>query len=71
MREILAPLYAEMHPLDPEGILCHEWLNSRGAIARFDRNAVEIRLVDVQECPLADLAIESEAATTLWMREAI
>ena len=32
-------------------------MNSRGAIARFDRGAVEIRLVDIQECPDADIAI--------------
>ena len=34
-----------------------EWLNARGAIARFDRNTIEIRLLDVQECPAADMAI--------------
>lgn len=43
-------------PHDPEEILEPVWLNSRGAIARFDRGAVEIRLMDVQECPLADIA---------------
>jgi gamma-glutamyl:cysteine ligase YbdK (ATP-grasp superfamily) len=54
---ILRPIYRDIAPLDPEGILQHEWLNSRGAIARFDRGAVEIRLVDTQECPRADLAV--------------
>ena len=39
------------------GVLQHEWLNARGAIARFSRNTIEIRVLDVQECPLADLAI--------------
>lgn len=34
-----------------------EWLNSRGAIARFERNAIEIRIIDIQECPQADIAI--------------
>ncbi|MTI20638.1 glutamate--cysteine ligase [Fulvivirga sp. RKSG066] len=33
------------------------WVNSRGAIARFDRGSVEIRVLDLQECPKADLAI--------------
>jgi len=37
--------------------LQHEWLNARGAIPRFSRNAIEIRMIDVQECPQADLAI--------------
>ena len=44
---------------DPEGILEPIWLNSRGAIARFDRGAIEIRVLDIQECPEADLAIAS------------
>ncbi|WP_286755354.1 glutamate-cysteine ligase family protein [Roseivirga sp. UBA838] len=44
---------------DQEGILEPIWLNSRGAIARFDRGAIEIRILDVQECPKADLAIAS------------
>lgn len=56
---ILEPMHAAIAPLDPEGILRHEWLNARGAIARFDRSAIEIRLLDVQECPRADLAIAS------------
>jgi len=44
-------------PHDTHQILDHHFLNSRGAIARFDRNAIEIRLVDIQECPKADIAI--------------
>ncbi len=55
--KIFAPMFAQIRPLDPDGILQYEWLNSRGAIARFDRNAIEIRLLDVQECPRADLAL--------------
>lgn len=51
-------------PYDPEHLLNHFFLNSRGAIARFDRGAIEIRLVDIQECPNADIAIvEMEVAT--------
>jgi gamma-glutamyl:cysteine ligase YbdK (ATP-grasp superfamily) len=56
-RLIFQPLYAAIAPHDAEGILRREWLNARGAIARFDRGTVEIRLLDVQECPAADLAI--------------
>ena len=55
--EILARLYADIAPHDPAGILRHEWLNARGAIARFDRDAIEIRVLDVQETVAADLAI--------------
>jgi glutamate---cysteine ligase / carboxylate-amine ligase len=54
---ILQPMYRDIAPFDPQGILQHEWLNSRGAIPRFDRNAIEIRVLDLQECPQADLAI--------------
>jgi len=54
---ILQPLYTALKPHDPEGILQHEWANSRGCIARFMRGSIEIRLVDIQECPLADMAI--------------
>jgi carboxylate-amine ligase len=54
---VLEPMYREIAADDPERVLQHEWLNSRGAIARFDRNAIEIRLCDTQECPRADLAI--------------
>jgi gamma-glutamyl:cysteine ligase YbdK (ATP-grasp superfamily) len=56
-RLIFQPLYAAIAPHDPEGILQFEWLNARGAIARFDRSTIEIRVVDVQECPAADVAI--------------
>ena len=56
-RYILEPIYHDMAPYDPDGILRYEWVNARGAIARFDRNTIEIRLLDIQECPRADLAI--------------
>jgi len=55
--QILRRMYADIAPYDPEGILQFEWLNARGAIARFERNTIEIRVLDTQECPAADLAI--------------
>lgn len=63
--QILAPMYRDIAPLDPEGILQHEWLNSRGAIARFDRSAIEIRVLDVQETAVADLAVLGAIAAVL------
>ncbi len=54
---LLESIYADLAPLDPDAVLCHEWVNARGCIARFDRMALEIRLLDVQECPRADLAV--------------
>jgi len=56
-RDIFERMYRDMAPLDPEGILCDEFLNARGAIARFDRGAIEIRVLDTQECPAADVAV--------------
>lgn len=63
--QILERIYADIAPLDPDGVLQHEWLNARGAIARFDRNTIEIRLLDIQECPRADLAILALLERTL------
>jgi glutamate---cysteine ligase / carboxylate-amine ligase len=59
---ILEPLFAEISPHDPQEILQEEWLNARGAIARFERNTIEIRVLDVQECPQADVAVCSLVA---------
>lgn len=56
-RDILDRIYADIAPHDVDGILRHEWLNARGAIARFDRGSIEIRLLDTQEMPAADLAV--------------
>ncbi len=61
-REVLEPIYRDIAPLEGASILQHEWVNARGAIPRFDRSALEIRVLDVQECPAADLAIAAFAA---------
>ena len=54
---ILTPMYRAIAPLDAEGMMQEEWLNSRAAIARFSRGSIEIRCMDSQECPAADLAL--------------
>jgi carboxylate-amine ligase len=56
-QKIFEPIQKAIKPFDTEHILDHHFLNSRGAISRFDRNAIEIRLVDIQECPKADIAV--------------
>jgi carboxylate-amine ligase len=56
-RLIFEPIRKEITPHDKEGILDKHFLNSRGAIARFDRMAVEIRIIDIQESPRMDIAI--------------
>lgn len=55
--KILTPMYRDISALDPKGLLQYEWLNSRGAIAKFDSMAIEIRILDSQECVNADIAI--------------
>lgn len=55
--KIFRVMYDDIAPFDPDGILRDEWLNSRGAMSRWDRNAIEIRVIDIQEHPKADIAI--------------
>lgn len=57
MEAVLLPMYRDIAPYDPEGILQHEWLNSRAAIPKFAHHALEIRILDSQECVNADVAI--------------
>ncbi|MFT4840385.1 MAG: carboxylate-amine ligase [Planctomycetota bacterium] len=61
---VLAPISRELraHEAPPE-LLARDWLNARGAIARFDRMAIEIRVADAQENPYADLAIAAAVGT--------
>lgn len=54
---ILKPLYAQIAPVDPDKVLSTPALNSRGARVNFAEGRIEIRLVDAQECPQADIAI--------------
>jgi len=49
----------------PPCLLNKEWLNSRGAIIRFDRRAVEIRIMDEQECVKSDVALSCFIRATL------
>lgn len=56
-RLVFQRTYKAIAPHDPGKILQEEWLNSRGAIARFDRNAIEIRVLDIQESPRMDIAV--------------
>jgi carboxylate-amine ligase len=62
---VLDRMYRDIAPHDPEGTLAHEWLNSRGAVPRFQRSAMEIRLADAQECPAADVAVSAAITASL------
>jgi carboxylate-amine ligase len=50
---------------DPLKVLNPIWVNSRGAIPRFDRGSIEIRIMDIQECPTADMAVVSLVIETI------
>lgn len=67
-QRILEPMYRAVAAHDPDGVLAEDWLNSRGAIARFERQTIEIRIIDIQECPAADLAIaEAVVGLVRWI----
>ena len=56
LNTIYEKIKADIAPYDPGNVLNPIWVNSRGAIPRFDRGSIEIRLMDIQECPSADMA---------------
>ena len=60
--KILERIYSDISEYDSERIISHEWLNARGAIARFERGTIEIRIIDIQESPVVDFSI-AEAVT--------
>lgn len=48
----------DIAPFNKDNLLDPIWVNSRGAMARFDRGSIEIRVMDIQECPSVDIAIQ-------------
>lgn len=56
---LLQKIYSDISPYDPGGILQRPWLNSRGAIPKFDLGAIEIRVMDIQESPVQDFSLIS------------
>lgn len=57
-RCILAPMYAALDRLaDDAAAIRHEFLNARGAVFKFSRRAMEVRVLDTQECVKMDAAI--------------
>ena len=64
-KTILDPIGELIQPHDPDGHMQADFSNARGAIARFDRGSVEVRVMDVQEYPLADVAICAAAAAVI------
>jgi glutamate---cysteine ligase / carboxylate-amine ligase len=56
-REIYGPIGHLLAEHDPQGVLDHQLVNSRGAVPYFERNTLQIRVIDTQECASGDLAI--------------
>ncbi len=64
-KRVFDPIAAAVAPFDIDGVLDPEWVNARGAIVRPVRDSIEIRLLDVQEHPAADLAIAELVVATV------
>jgi gamma-glutamyl:cysteine ligase YbdK (ATP-grasp superfamily) len=56
-KRIFGRIYAALDEVPGTRLIRHEWVNSRGVILRFDRSAMEVRVLDLQECPKMDVAI--------------
>src|SRR5690606_36648123 len=65
LQVIYDKIKSDLEPYDPQNVLHPIWVNARGAIARFDRGSLEIRLMDCQQCITADMAINAVVAGTL------
>ncbi len=69
---ILKRIYRTLDDVPGGDVIQHEWVNSRGAIVRFMRRAIEIRVLDTQECVKADVAVAVFVRGALrWMVRAI
>jgi glutamate---cysteine ligase / carboxylate-amine ligase len=56
-RNILQPMYAAIDRMQDASAIRYEFFNTRAAILRFSRRALEIRVLDTQECVKMDVAI--------------
>jgi glutathione synthase/RimK-type ligase-like ATP-grasp enzyme/gamma-glutamyl:cysteine ligase YbdK (ATP-grasp superfamily) len=56
-KEVLGPMYAAVDRLPDASAIRHEFLNARGAVFKFSRNSMEVRVLDMQECVKMDVAI--------------
>src|SRR5688500_18061391 len=65
LNTIYEKIKSDIAPYDPGNVLNPIWVNSRGAIPRFDRGSIEIRVMDIQECPAADIAVQTFVIETI------
>lgn len=62
-RDVLGVMYQAVDRLPDAGPIRREYLNARGAVFKFSRESLEVRIVDMQECVHADVAL---AAFVRW-----
>ncbi|MDL5049237.1 glutamate-cysteine ligase family protein [Oscillatoria amoena NRMC-F 0135] len=65
LNTIYEKIKADIARYDATGVLNPIWVNARGAVPRFDRGSIELRLMDSQECPAAEMAILSLLIETI------
>jgi len=56
-RNILQPMYTALDRHPGTEALRHDFFNARGAVLKLSRRALEIRVLDMQECVKLDIAI--------------
>ena len=62
-RDILEPMFEAIDRLPDSKAIRGDFLNARGAVIKFVRNSLEVRVLDTQECVKLDVAI---ASFTRW-----
>lgn len=67
-RDVLGPMYRAVEKLEGGKVLRHEFLNARGAVFKFSRESMEVRILDTQECVKMDVAI---AVFVRWALKAL
>lgn len=56
-KDILGRMYEAVDKLPDAAVLRREFFNARGAVFKFSRKSMEVRVIDVQECIKMDMAI--------------
>jgi glutathione synthase/RimK-type ligase-like ATP-grasp enzyme/gamma-glutamyl:cysteine ligase YbdK (ATP-grasp superfamily) len=56
-KDVLGPMYAAVDRLPDAGLLRREFFNARGAVFKFSRDSMEVRVLDTQECVRMDVAV--------------
>jgi glutathione synthase/RimK-type ligase-like ATP-grasp enzyme/gamma-glutamyl:cysteine ligase YbdK (ATP-grasp superfamily) len=64
-KRILGPMYDALDKLPGSGPLRHEFFNARGAVFKFSRKSMELRVLDTQECVKLDVAIAAYVRNAL------